>query len=276
MSAGSAGDKYFSPESLSRPRSLIGCKVEVFDRLGSTNDELMRRAEQGAQEGLVIIAQSQDKGRGRLGRTWESPPGINLLLSVLLRPGILPEKAPMITLFAAVAVARAVEKETGLCPRIKWPNDLELSGKKVCGILTEMSAVSGGKAAPPERVEYVVVGIGLNVNMDTRDLPPEIAEQATSLSAELGRPVKRAGLARTLFEELERTYEDFLHGKKDAMFEAWHERARMRGEDVKVLLDGRVLEGRVKDLDEHGALLLETGEGLRRILAGEVQWVRRR
>ncbi len=275
MSAGSAGDENFSSEGLSRAQGLIGWKVEVFDRVGSTNEELMRRAEQGAKEGLVIIAQVQDKGRGRLGRTWESPPGVNLLLSVLLRPGVSPEKAPMITLFAAVAVARAIEKETGLCPRIKWPNDLELSGKKVCGILTEMSVESGGKETPA-RVEYVVIGMGLNVNMRTEDLPPQIAEQATSIFAELGRTVQRARLARTLFDDLENIYEDFLHGKKDAIFKAWHERAQMRGEDVRVLLDERVLEGRVKDLDEDGALLLETKDGLRRILAGEVQWVRRR
>ncbi len=261
-------DEDFSAESLSRPGALIGWKVEVFESIGSTNEEAMNRGEKGEKEGLVIVAEAQEKGRGRLGRIWESPAGVNLLMSLLLRPGVRPEEASMITLFSAVAAARAVERETDLRPRIKWPNDLEFSGRKVCGILTEMKVFA-------DRLEYAVAGIGLNVNMDVKDLPPGVAERATSILAELGRPVSRLSLARSLFEEFEKSYLGFLKGEKGAILKDWHERARMRGEDVEVMLDGDVIEGRVRDLDEHGALLLDTERGLRRILAGDVQRARK-
>jgi BirA family biotin operon repressor/biotin-[acetyl-CoA-carboxylase] ligase len=266
------GEEY-SARTLTRPGSLIGWKVEVFEKIGSTNDDAMRRGAEGEKEGLVIIAEVQEKGRGRLGRTWESPPGVNILMSVLLRPGVSPEAAPVITLLSAVAVARAVEKETGLQTRIKWPNDLEVKGKKLCGILTQMSVRTGVKAH--EGLEHVVSGIGLNVNMAPGNFPGDLAQGATSILAELGRPVERSRLTIRLMEELEREYMNFLSGKKKDIFEEWHKRARMRGQDVKVLLDGKVIEGRMKDLDDHGALLLETKEGVRRILAGDVQWMRR-
>ena len=162
-----------------KTRRLCG-PVYHFEEVASTNDLAKELAARGAPEGTLIVAEAQSRGRGRLGRQWNSPPGTGLYVSLLLRPPLPPTEMPQITLTTAVAAARALKRVTGVAPGIKWPNDLLLAGKKLGGILTEMETES-------EQIRHLVVGLGLNV--DTRAFPEELAATATSLALGLGRPL---------------------------------------------------------------------------------------
>ena len=172
--------------------------VHYFETLDSTNDLAKALAVQGAPEGTVVVAEAQTSGRGRLGREWDSPPGVGLYVSLVLRPMLPPMELPQITLTTAVAVVRAVRRVAGLAPGIKWPNDLLLNGKKLGGILTEMETES-------DRIRHVVVGLGLNVN--NPGFPPELAATATSLALEAGRTFSRVNLLQAWLEEFEALYE---------------------------------------------------------------------
>ena len=165
-----------------------------FETLDSTNDLAKELAAQGAPEGTVVVAETQTGGRGRLGREWNSPPGVGLYVSLVLRPMLPPMELPQITLTTAVAVVRAVRRVTGVAPGIKWPNDLLLNGKKLGGILTEMETES-------DRIRHVVVGLGLNVNNPA--FPPELAATATSLALATGRAFSRVQLLQAWLEEFE-------------------------------------------------------------------------
>ncbi|MBE6830379.1 MAG: biotin--[acetyl-CoA-carboxylase] ligase [Ruminococcaceae bacterium] len=172
----------------------LGKTVFSFDSIDSTNAQAKRQALSGAPNGSLFIAERQTGGKGRLGRAWESPSGTGLWFSVLLRPDSLPVQVTGITLLAGLAVCRAIRKQTKAPAMIKWPNDIVIGSKKVCGILTEM-------AAEIDRIEYVVVGIGINVNME--NFPDELSVKATSLRMECGRPVARAGLLQEILKEFE-------------------------------------------------------------------------
>src|SRR6185369_17974712 len=141
---------------------------------GSTNADAFRLAEEGAAEGTVVLADTQSGGKGRLGRIWSSPPGVNLYCSVILRPSVKPYEAPQLTFLSAVAVARAIEQATGLKPEIKWPNDVLIGGRKVAGLLNEMSAET-------DRINFVILGLGVNLNMTTAQFPHDLRHPATSL-----------------------------------------------------------------------------------------------
>jgi BirA family transcriptional regulator, biotin operon repressor / biotin---[acetyl-CoA-carboxylase] ligase len=172
-------------------RRRIGRDIRVFEQTTSTNDVIEKMARDGAKEGAVVFAESQTQGRGRLGRLWLSPARKGLWFSVLLRPDLSPQAATQLTVVSAVAVRRAIEQQTGLRAEIKWPNDILIKGKKVAGILTELSAEL-------DRIKYVLVGIGVDVNLAKEDFVPELTSQATSLQIELGRPVVRAELAAAI------------------------------------------------------------------------------
>ena len=243
---------------------MIGKKVYAYETTDSTMDLAHRLGQAGEPEGSVVVAESQSKGRGRLGRSWISPKSKGIYASILLRPSLRLSEVPKITLMAAVAAARAIQAETRLSPEIKWPNDILLGGKKVAGILTEMNAES-------DRINYVVIGIGMNVNSLQKDLP----DRATSISEELGRPVDRTKLAQALFEEMDKAYAEFLNQGFDGILEAWRGFAHFLGRRIRVTTQGRTVDGQAVDVDSDGTLRVRTDNGLVESLsAGEVLVVR--
>lgn len=244
----------------------FGRQIEYRESVGSTNDLAKQLARAGASEGLAVIADEQVAGRGRLGRAWTTPRGSALALTLVLRPDLPPYQAPRVTLVAAVAVAEAVRQATGLPAEIKWPNDLQLRGRKFCGILTEMEA-------EVERVLFLVCGVGMNVNLDAALLPAEVRETATSLLAEQGRPVSRAALVRAILERFESVYDELVAGHFDQVLDRWRRMSNTLGQEVRVqsVIGAPTLWGVAEDVDPDGALLVRDSEGqIHRVVAGEV------
>lgn len=222
-----------------------------------------------APHGAVVIADAQTRGRGRLGRSWHSPPGESLYFSAVLRPTLEPRRIPPLTLTAAVALAEAV-LETGVTPELKWPNDVLVGGRKLAGILTEL--VCAG-----QRIDFVVLGIGVNLNNER--FPPELAASATSLGLVLGRRIEREAFVRALCERLEVWYERFTSAGPAPVIAAWKEHARMLGGRVTVTLGGpkgpgqkaETITGVAEDLDLDGMLVVRGEDGsVVRVVAGEV------
>ncbi len=244
----------------------MGKRIHHFQSLDSTNSKAYQLALNGAEEGEAIISESQEKGRGRLGRQWFSPPSLNLYLSVILRPKIPPHQAPLITLTAAVATADAIRDFSGLLPLIKWPNDILLRGRKVAGLLNEIHSEM-------DRVHFVILGIGVNLNTDEKQFSKEIRPIATSLKIEMGRAVSRKDFFQSLLFELERWYSVLLEGGGAVVLKAWRERADIGGRRVKVTSFGETVIGTAVDVDLDGALILETADGKRRrVMAGDVEY----
>jgi BirA family biotin operon repressor/biotin-[acetyl-CoA-carboxylase] ligase len=220
-------------------------------------------ARDGAEEGTIVIAESQTAGRGRLGRTWHSPPGRNLYCSILLRPALPPSAVPQLALVAGLAVAIAIES-LGLHPAIKWPNDVLLDGRKVVGIITEMEAEL-------ERVRMILLGIGVNVNGTARDFPPYLRDVATSLAIAAGRAVDRTAFTAGLVAVLEEHYRRFLAGGFGALRAEWNARSALAGRAVHVAAPDGEASGTVAGVDDDGALRLVDAAGVeRRVLAGDV------
>jgi len=246
----------------------LGRTIHYFHTIDSTNSKAYQLALQGAEEGEVVIAESQKKGRGRLGRHWFSPSFLNLYLSIILRPKIPPQQASLITLMAAVATADAIWKYSGLLPVIKWPNDILLGGRKVAGLLNEIHSEM-------DRIHFVILGIGVNLNMDGEMFPKDIRGVATSLKREMGQTISRKAFLRSLLEELEEWYGIFLKEGGAAILEAWRDRAKIKGRRVKVTSFGETLSGVAVDVDSDGALILKTRHRERkRIVAGDVEYKR--
>jgi len=244
----------------------IGKKIHHFHSLDSTNSKAYQLALNGAEEGEVVIAESQEKGRGRLGRQWFSPPFLNLYLSVILRPKIPPHQASLITLMAAVATADAIQKFSGLLPLIKWPNDILLRDRKVAGLLNEIHSEM-------DRIHFVILGIGVNFNVEEKMFPKEIRAAATSLKNEMRRPISRKVFLQFLLLELERWYTIFLREGSAVILKAWRDRAHIQGKRVKVTSFGESVVGTAIDVDSDGALILETTDGKRkRVVAGDVEY----
>ena len=241
----------------------LGRRLVCVPSTGSTSNDVAALARDGAPEGAVVIADTQTAGRGRLGRTWASARGVNLYMSVLLRPRVLPAAAPQLSLVAGLAVARALEGE-GLRPRIKWPNDVLLDGRKVCGILTELEAEA-------DRVAFVVVGIGVNLNSRLEHFPAELHDKATSVFLATGRTVARAAFAARLLEELERCYGRYIEAGFGVLADDWNARSALTGRTVTVTGAARdPVVGRCTGIDGDGALLVSDGSAVQRVLAGDV------
>ncbi len=233
-----------------------------FPSLASTNDLAKELGAAGAPEGLLVVAEGQTRGRGRLGRQWQSPPGLGLYVSLLLRPALAPLELPQITLTAAVAVVRALRRATGLTPGIKWPNDLYLDGKKVGGILTEMETAG-------DRIRYLVLGLGLNVNNPS--LPPELAGIATSLALVAKRPCSRLAILQAWLEEFEGFYQRFLARQFPAILAEWKQYTVTLGQMVNVRQGQQLISGKALDVAEDGALLVQTPTGaVARVTSGEI------
>lgn len=240
----------------------MGREMVFYSATDSTNARAKVLAEAGAPEGTVVAADRQWAGRGRMGRRWHSPAGVNLYLTVLLRPPLPPSRVPPIALVAAVATARALEG-VGVRPDLKWPNDLFVEGRKVSGILAELSAEA-------DRVDYVLLGIGVNVNEPLARLPAEIRAIAGSLRASLGRGVGRVPLARGILSELDQLYGQYLREGFAPLRRQWERRSTLWGKTVRVEIGPRSLVGTAVSLDDGGALLVRVGRRLERVLAGDV------
>jgi BirA family biotin operon repressor/biotin-[acetyl-CoA-carboxylase] ligase len=246
----------------------LGRTVHWYEELGSTNDRAKELAEEGAEDGEVVVAEAQTAGRGRRGRGWVSPARKNLYFSVVLRPDLPPARASELTLVTSVAVCEAL-RQAGVDARIKWPNDLLASGRKIAGILAEL-------AADPDRVQWVVVGVGVNLNARAEDFPAELRGEATSVLLERGQPAPRALFAAACFTALESWLDRHAEGGFAAVRDEWRRSSATLGHEVSVRLDDREVVGTAEDLDEAGALLVRTPAGLERILSGEVRHLRRR
>lgn len=240
----------------------VGRRMELYDEVDSTNTRAVLLARQDpSADGAVIIAEYQTQGRGRLGRQWLAPPGSSLLMSLILRPRLLPSQAQRATMTCALAAVQAVAQVTSLQASIKWPNDIVLAGRKLGGLLTEL-----GLRGP--ELDYIVVGIGLNVNLDTTALG-EVTAPPTSLSSVLGRRVSRLDLLVTFLQALEPLEDQVRQGVSPIGL--WREHLSTLGKPVQVTFEGDAIVGIAEDVDEDGALLVRTSGGdLRTILAGDV------
>ena len=259
---------------------LIGSEIHIFDRVESTNDTAKEIAISGCKEGAVVIADSQSKGRGRLGRMWESPSGVGIYLSIILKPK---KVVSQLTLVAGVAVAEAINESfkfqvssfklknlknlqlatCNLQPKLKWPNDININGKKAGGILTE--GISKGKA--------VIVGIGINVNTPPwggEGFPDELKDKATSIMMETGKRVDRNLLIAELLNSFEYWYEKFIE-EGETVMKRWRELSDTFGRRISVSAENKVFEGVAEMIDSEGSLMLRQDNGsLKRISAGEV------
>ncbi len=236
--------------------------VHHFETLPSTNDLAKELGSRNAPEGSLVVAECQSRGRGRLGREWDSPPGAGLYVSLLLRPPLPPTEMPRITLTTAVAVVRALRRATGVTPGIKWPNDLLLDGKKLGGILTEMETES-------DRIRHLVVGLGLNVN--NREFPSPLDLTATSLARAAGSSFCRRRILQAWLEEFEALYDLFLNQDFAAILEEWREYNVTLGQTVTVRQGLREISGLALEVAGDGALLVrqQTGEVIR-VTSGEI------
>ncbi len=250
----------------------FGARVEWYDTVSSTNDVADRLAWEGAAHGTVVAADFQESGRGRMGRTWHSPPGAGLYVSVVLRPERLLApggRAPLsaaspVTLTAGVAAADALRAVTGLPVEIKWPNDVVIGWRKICGILAE-------GAAAGHAIRHVVLGIGVNVLASA--YPPDIADRATSLEAEAGRAVDRGAVFAELLACLAERVGRLPAGRFDEVLEAWRRLSpSSAGTRVGISTPDGWVEAVTAGLDADGALLVHAGGEARRVIAGEVRW----
>jgi BirA family biotin operon repressor/biotin-[acetyl-CoA-carboxylase] ligase len=252
----------------------LGRRIHWFATTGSTNEDAARLAESGAGEGTTIVAEAQTAGRGRYGRSWFSPPGAGLYMSVILKPAAAPgpvsdvrgsDGVSLLTLATGVAVAEAIHASTGLPAEIKWPNDILVGRRKLAGILTEAASEAG-------MLRFIIVGLGINLRIAA--YPIELASQVTSIEAETSRPVDRGLIFAETLAAVSERYADLLGGRFDVILSAWRRLARPLGSCV-VEWDtpGGTVRGRAEDIDEHGALLVRVGGKVHRIMGGEVRWV---
>lgn len=259
-----AGDVLSEAELLSCLKTeWAGGRTVYFDATDSTNIQARRLAEAHAPHGTLVVSDRQDGGKGRRGRSWASPSGVGIWMSLILRPEIAPSSASMLTLAAALAVREGIREETGLSPLIKWPNDLVLNGKKICGILTEMSTEL-------MEIQYVITGIGINVNQ--REFPSEIRDTATSLSLEAGRSFRRSSLIAAILKAFEKDYAAFLKtGDLSLLLEEYNACLVNRGKEVCILDPSGEYRAVAEGIDESGSLLVTLPDGTRReIISGEV------
>ena len=259
-----AGDVLSEAELLSCLKTeWAGGQTIYFDATDSTNIQARRLAEAHAPHGTLVVSDRQDGGKGRRGRSWASPSGVGIWMSLILRPEIAPSSASMLTLAAALAVREGIQEETGLSPLIKWPNDLVLNGKKICGILTEMSTEL-------MEIQYVITGIGINVNQ--REFPSEIRDTATSLSLEAGRCFRRSSLIAAILKAFEKDYAAFLKtGDLSLLLEEYNACLVNRGKEVCILDPSGEYRAVAEGIDESGSLLVTLPDGTRReIISGEV------
>ena len=240
---------------------FVGRTVHMYESIGSTNDVAQKLAEEGTPEGTLVLADRQTAGRGRMGRRWDAPAGSSLLLSLVFYPRLKPHQAQRLTMLCALAVAEAIAETVDLPTTLKWPNDVLVHGRKVAGILTE-TGLTGN------HLDWVIVGIGINVNFDRR-LLEDIASQATTLASEVGHKVSRKQLLHALLRRVEAHLSDLR--RPEVLVEAWKARLSTLGRRVAIAQAEDVVHGRAETVDEDGALLVRDDLGrMHRFLAGDV------
>lgn len=238
--------------------------IDYHEMIGSTNDRAKELAAQGSAEGSLVVSEDQNRGRGRKGRTWFSTASHGICISMILRPSMNPSEASRITLMTAVALAETFRDITGLEVTIKWPNDILIRGRKLSGILTEMSMEM-------DRVDYVVVGVGVNVNNPADHFPAEVRDIATSLAVETGHAVSRVDLLRQFLARFESCYALVEGQGFSQIMKRWKALSDIIGRTVAVDLIGSRIQGRVEDVDETGVLVLRDGDGqVHRVISGDV------
>ncbi len=242
---------------------LFGKAIHYFSEVGSTNNLAKELASLRAREGTVIVAGSQTGGKGRSGRTWASPKG-GLWFSTILRPKLHPREIPKLTIMSSLAVAKTISQLYNLEPEVKWPNDVLINAKKVCGILTE-AKTSG------DTTSFVIVGIGINANIELQSLPEQVRAHATSLRHELPGTIDCEQLLHVLLEKMEHYYVMLQNGKFHSVLVEWKRLCRFLGSYVEVMSGKKQIEGWATDVDRDGALILKLQDGTsRRILLGDV------
>lgn len=240
--------------------AYIGRPTVYLDEVDSTNEEIKRRARRSAGQGLMVVADRQTLGKGRLGRSWESPKGTSVYLSVLLRPELAPSQVQCLTLASGLAVCNTINA-LGFSARIKWPNDIIIGNRKLCGILTEMSVEDNA-------VSFAVVGIGINVNNSA--FPQEIENKATSLYIESGEACDRNEIIAALTKQLEQVYDEFVMGGFQAIREEYVSLCATIGREIKAEVRGKTIIGEAVDIADDGSLIVKTDFGLEHISTGEV------
>ncbi|MCI8327712.1 MAG: biotin--[acetyl-CoA-carboxylase] ligase [Lachnospiraceae bacterium] len=245
-----------------RKTSWIGEEIHYFDTTDSTNTRAKKLAEEGSAHGTLVVADEQTGGRGRRGRDWESQKGISVYMSFVLKPEIEPGNASTLTLITALAVAEGIEKTTGLDCQIKWPNDVVVNGKKICGILTEMSTQI-------DYINYIVIGIGINVHNES--FPEELGKIATSLYLESGKKQNRAKIIEAVLEAFEKYYEIYLETQDmQNLIEPYNDKLANMKNQVRVLDPKEPYEGRAMGITPKGELIVDTWEARKLVSSGEV------
>jgi BirA family biotin operon repressor/biotin-[acetyl-CoA-carboxylase] ligase len=243
---------------------IVGRSVVSFECIPSTIDEAASMARDGAVEGTVVVAERQSGARGRLGRKWSSPGGVGVWTSIILRPAIPPRDAPKLTLLAAVSIATVLREQYSIGAEIKWPNDVLVADRKICGALTEL-------LAEQDAVKYLITSFGLNVNQTRSKFPPEVRDIATSMRLESGRKLDRPEVFRRVLREFDKRYVGFTERGGGEILDEWRALSGTLGKRVTVQLGKERIEGVAKDIDDDGSLLLDTGSGpLRSIAYGDV------
>lgn len=250
-----------------KTRVLGRTLIEHHEQIDSTNLRAQQLANEGAAEGTVVVAEGQRLGRGRRGRAWHSPEGLGLYFSIILRPAIFPQDAPKLNLVAGVAVVRVLKRVNGVEAKLKWPNDVEIGGKKVAGILTSM-------VADMESIHNIVIGVGINVNGKTSDFPDDLRNTGTSVRMAVGKDQDRSAVMRAWLEEFEGLYDEFRLNGFGKILQEWRENSAMVGRTVRIDLVEGAVKGRVRDVDDDGYLVVvQEGGGERRIVSGDVAMV---
>jgi BirA family biotin operon repressor/biotin-[acetyl-CoA-carboxylase] ligase len=245
---------------------ILGKKILSYRTVGSTNHLAFRLAESGAEEGTLIVAEEQTKGRGRMGRSWYSPSKLGLWISLILRPNIPPFKAPGLSICAGLALAQTINDLTGMDAKMKWPNDCLLNGRKVGGVLLELSAEL-------DRINFVIAGIGVNVNHLLTDFPKNLSTTATSMRIEWGKEMSRIKLLSTFLERLESIYLDFKKNGLAPQRQSIKKFSSLLGTKVVVKFGKEKIEGIAEDIDDNGSLVIGVGKEKRVVTAGEVTMV---
>jgi len=247
--------------------SILGKTIYCFEHLTSTNERAFQLASEGVPDGTLVIAERQTKGRGRLARNWFSPPGLGIWMTLILRPKIKPANAPGLSLVAGLALALTIEEHLNIPARLKWPNDCLLNGKKTAGILTELSADCG-------RVEFVILGIGINVGHGEDDFPSELRHTATSLALAAQKPIDRVKFLQVFLRRLELDYFQFMRVGLGPTIGRYESHCSLIGCEIEAQVGRRTIRGRAARIDPGGGLVIDVAGAETILTAGEVTRVR--
>lgn len=241
-------------------------EIKIFKETDSTNIQAFKLASVGAAEGSIIIAESQTSGKGRLGRKWISPPGENLYLSIIVRPNIPTLTAQRLTLVSAVALSETLDSIGASEHRIKWPNDILFYGKKLSGILTEMNGDC-------DSIDFIIIGLGVNINSSPADYPDELKESLISLKEIIGHKIDRIEFLTLFLHYFEKSYSDFLEGRFPEILDIWIKKSAIINQKIKVTNHNEVYTGIVSAITPDGNLIVNTSEGIRQVNSGDINYL---